>query len=104
MAKKKKRNSPSAGRNSGRNGCSQNVYNENFKKENYSKAKGLLFRNKYFWLSALCGLYFLKEFNPAFAWFGALGALGFYKNENPWFRKLIFLSLLSVLGLVGFFV
>jgi len=72
-----------------------------YKEEKYREAKGLIFRNPYLWLTPLCAFYFLKEYNPAFAWFGALGAIGFYKNSNPLFRKLFYISFLSVFGLIG---
>jgi len=74
----------------------------------YEEAKSDVVRafstNKYFWLSGLCGLYFLKYYHPAFAWFGALGAFGFYKNSNKSLRKLTYISMLAVLGIIGLFI
>jgi hypothetical protein len=100
MAKGKKRKSHQR-INTNNASASKNNGQDKYKKEKYKEAKSLMFRNPYLWLTPLCGLYFLKEYNPAFAWFGALGALGFYKNSNPLFRKLFYLSFLSILGIAG---
>ncbi|MPW25276.1 hypothetical protein GC105_05700 [Alkalibaculum sp. M08DMB] len=69
-----------------------------------SEVKRVFSKNKYFWLSGLCALYFLKYYNPVFAWFGALGALGFYKNSNRHLRKLTYICTLALFGLIGLFV
>ncbi|MFZ7122004.1 MAG: hypothetical protein ACOWWH_13775 [Eubacteriaceae bacterium] len=82
----------------------QNLKKKNDYIEEKNEFKVALGKNKYFWLSGLCLLYFLKIYNPAFAWFGAFGALAFYKNSNKYLSKLIYISILGLIGFIGLFI